>query len=169
MCHQSYESVLSGTYSDSHCGGVGSSPEYPTDIPALFSLRFPPVSLRSVYIEGWDHTSAQNASVVTHVVNIWQLWYNFYRCLYPVAYIILLNYVYRLRNLLLFILHYMFRPQRVIFRCSIYITLSLLCAFTHFFSSHAGSGMYIYTYTAPCNVLLIILIINLLKIFLKYI
>jgi hypothetical protein len=61
--------------------------------------------------------------------------YNFYRCLHPVAYITLLNYVYRLRTRLLFILHYMFRPQRGIFRCSIYITLLLLCAFTHFSSS----------------------------------
>jgi hypothetical protein len=94
------------------------------------------------------------------------------------VYITLLNYVYRLRIILLFILHYMFRPQRVIFRCSIYITLLLLCAFTHFFLSHAGTFMCIYTNTPPCNVLLFTiyysmffkqLIINLLKIFLKYV
>jgi hypothetical protein len=52
----------------------------------------------------------------------WQycIWAFFPRCLHPVAYITLFNYVYRLRTLLLFILHYMFRPQWVIFRCSIY-------------------------------------------------
>jgi hypothetical protein len=39
--------------------------------------------------------------------------------------------------------HYMFRPQRVIFRCSTYITLPLYCALTHFFLFQVATSMYI--------------------------
>jgi hypothetical protein len=42
----------------------------------------------------------------------------------------------------LYFLLYMFRPQRVVFRCSTYITLPLYCALTHFLFQVATS-MYI--------------------------
>jgi hypothetical protein len=39
--------------------------------------------------------------------------------------------------------HYMFRPQRVILRCSTYITLPLYYALTHFFLFQVATSMYI--------------------------
>jgi hypothetical protein len=47
--------------------------------------------------------------------------------------------------------HYMFRPQRVIFRCSTYITLPLYCAHTHFFLFEVATSMYIQPPT--CSIL----------------
>jgi hypothetical protein len=62
---------------------------------------------------------------------------------------LLLNYIYHLCTLFdvyySVLSHYMFRPQRVIIRCSTYITLLLHCTTTHFLLSPATTSMCIYS------------------------
>jgi hypothetical protein len=65
---------------------------------------------------------------------------------------LLLTYVTvysRFSCLLSYFPHYMFRPQRVILRCSTYITLPLYCALTHFFFFQVATSMYIHS--PPCS------------------